>query len=251
MDGRRNKVGRPIKCVVHISQLKKDDIRFWCEILTGLATVISAIIVVLTLHEMQVQRNNAYMPDVIFETASVTVSWGNPQSLDEYDTVVEEEANLNPSSINLPVRNIGVGVAKKLSFTITHDNYIAWLSLFNELNPENQYTYTQNGNRLNVSNGATEVSFNADYHIEKAFLLPDAEETYVFVIPMQYTALLQEIFSTRNAAPVDIPDLKIQVCFEDVQGIKYEQTVLLAIEDYILVQDSDKNGFATYQIVMK
>lgn len=240
-----------IKSATVFLQSKRDSIRFWIEILTGFSTVVSAIIVVLTLYEMQVQRNNAYMPDIIFETVSVNVSWGDSEKLNDYDSIVGEATEVNPSSVHIPVRNIGVGVAKKISFTISDENFISWLSLFNKLNPESQYTYTKNGSMLSVFNGNTQISFNSDYRDEKTFLLPNAEEIYEFTIPMQYTILLQKIFSTRNAEPVDIPDLEIWVSFEDVQGVTYDKAISLAIEDYFFTQDSDGNGMATYQIVMR
>lgn len=101
--------------------------------------MLSAIIVIFTLHEMQIQRNNAYMPEIIFETVSVPFSWGTPQNIDVYHTLIDDETELNPTSIKIPVRNIGIGVAKKVTIKITYDNYISWLSLFNKLNPEHQY----------------------------------------------------------------------------------------------------------------
>lgn len=240
-----------IKNMIHVFQLEKENVKFWCEILTGFATVISAIIVLLTLREMQIQRNNAYMPEIIFETVSAPFSWGTPQNLDVYGSLIDDETELNPSSIKIPVRNIGVGVAKKISITITDDNYISWLSLFNKLNPENQYTYTRNGSMLTISNGTTQIVFNADYQIEKTFLLPNAEEIYEVVIPIQYTKLLQEISSIRSTTLVKIPSLEVNVSFEDVQGIAYNKKISLNIESYFLTSDSDGNGMAIYQIVME
>ena len=242
---------RPLKAAMSFLRSKKETIKFCLEILTGFSTVISSVIVILTLHEMQIQRNNAYMPDIIFETTTVTISWGNPENLDNYKSLVGADTDLNPSSINIPVKNIGVGVAKKISFTMDTDNYLSLLNLSNEINPENQYTYTQKDSRLTISNGLQEFNFTASFRDDKTFLLPDAEETYNFVIPFQYVSLLREIFLTLRASPNDIPDLQIQVFFEDVQGVKYNKTIILSPEPIFAVEDSDGNGLAIYQIAMK
>lgn len=233
----------------------RDNIKFWSEILASFATMVSAIIVVFTLHEMQVQRNNAYMPDIIFETVTVNISWGEPEKLNA--TFIDTELETNPSSVHIPSRNIGVGVAKKITYSLDSSNYISLLSVYNELMPENQYTYNQNGNFLSIHDGNGSMGFNANCQSEKVFLLPAAEEAYDFVLPMQYTTLLQEIYSScharprRNPQPVNIPDIKLNVSFEDVQGVKYSKTIPLAIEILFFAEDEDGNGMATYQIVME
>lgn len=239
------------KKVIHIFQSKKETVKYCCEIITSFATMLSAIIVIFTLHEMQIQRNNAYMPEIIFETVSVPFSWGTPQNIDVYHSLIDDETELNPTSIKIPVRNIGIGVAKKVTIKITYDNYISWLSLFNKLNPEHQYKYTQNGNMLTISNGTTQFAFNADYQFEKTFLLPNAEEICEVVIPVQYAKLLQEISSLRNTTLIEIPNIEVNVSFKDVQGIVYDKKISLKIEDCFLTSDSDANGIAIYRIIME
>lgn len=242
---------RLVNLIINNLQSKKDNIKFGSEILTSFATIISAIVVVLTLQEMQVQRNNAYMPDIIFETVSFNISWGDPEKLNDLGLNFDETKVTNSdSSYIVPVRNIGVGAAKKLSFTINDKNLIAWISFFNELNPENQYTYTQNGKMFSMANQSLQIGFPSNYHVEKTFLLPNAEEIYDFIIPMQYTLLLEEFFSTLNTEPIDIPNLEVQVSFEDVQGVKYSKTILLDIETTSSIQDSNGNGMAICQVSM-
>lgn len=104
---------RLVNLIINYLQSKKDNIKFGSEILTSFATIISAIVVVLTLQEMQVQRNNAYMPDIIFETVSFNISWGDPEKLNDLGLNFDETKVTNSdSSYIVPVRNIGVGAAK-------------------------------------------------------------------------------------------------------------------------------------------
>lgn len=101
-----------------------------------------------------------------------------------------------------------------------------------------------------MANQSLQIGFPSNYHVEKTFLLPNAEEIYDFIIPMQYTLLLEEFFSTLNTEPIDIPNLEVQVSFEDVQGVKYSKTILLDIETTSSIQDSNGNGMAICQVSM-
>ena len=239
-----------IKNASQFLRSNKETIKFYCEILTAIVSVISVIMVFLTLHEMQVQRNNAYKPDIIFETSSVAFSLGDPEKIDSYDNIINSDTSLNPASINIPIRNIGAGIAKNLSLTITSDSYSSWLSLLDELNSEKNYSFTKEGNRMIVSDGSKVVSLAANYTVKKTFLLANAEEKYEFILPEHYTALLREMVQTKKQAMADIPNLEILISFEDVQGISYNKKVSLAIKEDFSVLDSENNGLATYKICM-
>ncbi|RBP61048.1 hypothetical protein DES36_11547 [Alkalibaculum bacchi] len=198
--------------------LKKEIIKTSIEIFTNFATIISAIVVLFTLWEMQIQRNNAYMPDIIFEPTQVNISWGDTTNI--VNPFVNPEEVVNPISVKVPSRNVGVGVAKHLTYSIDISTYIDWIELCKELNDENQYTYTRNENQYAVTINNTDIMFSPTYEINKVFLLPNAEESFDFVIPIQYITLLQEIYSIRGREHVVIPNIKVLVTFTDVQGIK-------------------------------
>ena len=248
--------------------LNKESIKLWCEILTVFATVISTILVLSTLHEMKVQRNNTYMPNLLFETVTFAFSWGDLETLkDEISYKKIEEKPMNPDDIKIPVRNIGVGVAKNLSFTMRIENYASWLSSFNEQYPEIQYTYDQQTDFLIVprTNQRSHYasSFYAGSQENKAFLLPNAEEVYEFVLPSYCISLLREFALARysdDKANIDtdnevaeIPDLKIQllISFEDIQGVKYNKTIVLKVQPVLSVYDMlQDSGLTAYSIIM-
>ena len=93
--------------------------------------------------------------------------------------------------------------------------------------------------------------FSTKYKTEKVFLLPNAEEIFDFVIPVQYTRLLQQIYTVRGAEHITIPNFKIIVSYTDVQGVKYVNPISLHIEDQFILENVDGSGYATYQIIMK
>lgn len=227
----------------------RDSIKTVISILTNFATIVSALLVLFTLWEMQKQRNNAYMPDIIFDTVTVNLQWGNTKNLDK--PLADTDVEYNPSSILIPTRNIGVGVAKQITYSIDSSTLIELLNLLNELDTNNKYTYTQKENQFIICKDGTEIIFPTEYETKKAYLLPNAEEVYDFILPMQYAKTLQEIYYLRNSALIDIPDIKINVVFKDVQGVEYNNLITLTIEDYFYTTDTEGNGLATYKISMK
>ena len=231
-------------------------IKFICEIVTSLTAVISAIIVLLTLHEMQIQRNNAYMPDLIVETLYFIVTWGDTTQFNDmikyYSTAHEME--VNPARIKLHVRNIGVGVAKKLSLSMATDNYISWLLFLKKLNPEIQYSFKQiNQSILEITKEGHKLIFNHCAE-KKPFLLESSKEVFDYGI-INYTDLLCDIALSLTSKDkhnelLNIPDLKILASFEDVQGKKYNKEILLKTT-FSFMSFSDCNGYAGCQIEMK
>lgn len=149
------------------------------------------------------------------------------------------------------ITNIGVGVVKQITYSIDKSNFIALFDLLNELNTENEYSYSQNGNQFIVKTDGLKVMFSGNHEMTEVFLLPNAEEIFDFVIPVHYTRLLQGIYLVRGAEHVDIPDIKVSISFIDVQGVKYTRQIFLSINDICIFEDSDGNGMASYKIAIK
>ena len=217
---------------------KKKNIVWIFDVLGTLVALVAAVISLVTLFEMKIQRNNAYMPTIVFESVEVKTDLTNS----------EQEGIYN--GIKLSTRNIGVGVAKKITFELDSSNYIRWLKLYNDLNPENPYHYEMNHGVVTISMGGKVVNFAADYKSEKLFLLPNAEESYEFMLPAHYKILLHEIYKNANTGLIDIPDLEIKVAYSDVQNVMYEETVRLSVNTMLFTIGSEGEKSVTYQIIM-
>lgn len=152
--------------------------------------------------------------------------------------------------IRFSTRNIGVGVAKKIIYEIDYSNYIRWIDFYNELNPNNKYIYEINKNMLHISKDGISMGFSPNFKTEKLFLLPNAEEKYEFVLPAQYTMLLQEIYKSFNEHIKEIPDIEVKVSYFDVQGILYEETVYLSVETLLYINNGEEERSVMYQINM-
>ena len=224
--------------------------------LTNLATIISVIIVLLTLREMQIQRNNAYRPDIVFESVSVHFIWGQH---DKYFSSVHgclsnpfAKGDFNPYYLQIPLKNIGVGVAKNITYSIDASSFIELLDYLNGISDENNYTYDEmDDGSLFLRNGQWQRMVSSTLNSKVLYLLPNAEETYDFYIPEVYLELLKNIYLSCGDEPHNIPAIKINLSFEDVQGVRYTNTVFLTIGTYFYWEDADGNGSSSCRISMK
>ena len=217
---------------------KKSDIVWIFDILGTFVALIAAVISLVTLFEMKIQRNNAYMPTIVFETAQVNTDLRN----NEHEGIYE--------SISFVTRNIGVGVAKKISFTLDSSNLIRWIELYNTMNPENPYPYQIKNGVMQVTIDGKKIAFEADHKTEKLFLLPNAEESYEFALPSPYTILLYEIYKHANTGAIAFPELEVDVTYYDVQNVQYKETLHLCVKTLFFINSENQQG-VTFQIYMK
>lgn len=87
-------------------------------------SIISTVLVLLTLFEMQAQRNATYFPDISLNQTEVAIAWNKNGLLDtnisdETKQIISKIANTD-TQINVPpqlkIYNIGVGTAKDITF---------------------------------------------------------------------------------------------------------------------------------------
>lgn len=221
-------------------------------ILTNVATIISVIVVLLTLREMQIERNNAYRPDIAFEPVSVHFIWGQHDTYDPSGYLPNPfaEGDFNPHYLHIPVKNIGVGVAKNITYSIDGLSFVELLNYLNELSDENNYTCDEVNGSLLIKNEQWQRVVSVSGHTRVLYLLPNAEETHDFFVPDVYLQLLKEVYLSCEDEPHNIPDISINLSFEDVQGVQYTSKIFLSVSTYFY-WDDDGNGSSSCQISMK
>ena len=86
-------------------------------------SIISTFLVLLTLFEMQAERNATYLPDISLNNTEVAIAWdenGLPYISDEAEAAFSKMINDNNTQVNtlpqIEVYNIGVGTAKDITF---------------------------------------------------------------------------------------------------------------------------------------
>lgn len=235
-----------------VSKLNTPDtsgcIKFWVEIVAAVATAgaaiaaaVSAYLARRTLKEMETQRNNAYKPDIVVEPSPIILSWGN------------FEAGEDPETVAMELKNIGIGVAKNITFAVNVDNCMRLVSILNKIGSEGSYMLSkkENNNLLLRCPNDDIFPYNLESD-EKYYMLPNAEKTYKLDMSRIHVDLLRRISQNAlaNNLPVllmNIPDLEVLVSFEDIQGVKYKKEISLSVEVPRINYD-EKRGEALFLI---
>lgn len=187
-------------------------------------TFISILLVFLTLNEMQIQRNNTYLPQIVAESLDTTVlNWERKQDITYLNDT--ETASSLYKDINLYILNIGVGVAKNLSFEWDDDNLIALADYINK--NSNTYTVNINNEMLQIKSTGIENGLMISDRISKLnFLQSDANSKFTLTIPREYFICYKLILMDQLYS---FPKLKLNISYEDIQGVKYTQTLTVNI----------------------
>ncbi len=226
---------------------QKFHLKTLIDYFVAFSTIISMLLVLFTLNEMRTQRDNTYMPDVVVETKQMFVYWGvkSPYIVDDPSLPIEDNTKI--THIKMELLNIGVGTAKEIKFTLNNEGIEKWITLLKEKNPKKEYSYNDEEGIINLNIDGRKIGFGKDYKFEKLFLLPNANESFSFYLPLIYPILIQKLYESY----VTIPEIPITIEYSDVQGKQYKKNASLLIESLLLSADSEGNGFAQYNIVIE
>ena len=111
-------------------------------------SIVSILLVYFTLVEMQVARNNSYLPDIHFSKTSFAITWNMPEQSDSnelMDNMFQQLCSTTEYIDTVPqieLINIGMGTAKNIHMEWAHsDNMRALSSYLYEVNPEPSFAY--------------------------------------------------------------------------------------------------------------
>lgn len=215
--------------------------------------VISILLVLLTLLEMQVSRNNAYLPDIYFNNTTFTITWDEYglTGSDHLEDVLFQNLTSSTDYINeipkIKLTNIGVGTAKYIYIEWIHDDNLQKLvDYLYKVN--NQATF-----RYKINNGTNTLIVNENMYTtskpyrEIAYMKNESEDK-IIVFPYEYWECIREScinFSDPNVRP---PFLDLLLRYSDVQGKVYTVKKTLTIEPTMIVIQADNSGYAQFEI---
>lgn len=180
----------------------------------AILTLISVLGVFMTLKEMQVERNAAYAPDILINPVGVASNWSFLPE-DDYDPLTYSDEN-----VDLTVINAGVGIAEYVKFEWDESNVERLAEELNKTSSElaNSYTLNDYLQRNRWFSDSEESSLT--------YILPDGQQEYLLRVPFQYLHIIREIVKEQNSSILEnnhFPELKLNVTYYDVQGIKFEK----------------------------
>jgi hypothetical protein len=217
-----------------------------------LVSIISTIIILLTLREMQIARDTAYKPCIQIDGATVAFAWNaEHKKIDDIDrtffrSVIGDTDPLNEVPI-LVIRNLGSGIARNIRFNWQYiDNLRALYSYFLCLDSTPDYVYQIMANGVYVDSEWSGTVFQEGYGVfQVPYLSNDrglGKTKYSVELPSMYYSLIASMISNChwvgvfNADPSDlyklnkIPDIVIALEYSDMQGKTYKENISLRIK---------------------
>lgn len=229
---------------------KKRSFDFKNAVIQITISMISTFLVLLTLFEMQAERNATYLPDIYLSNAKVAISWdknGLPCITPEIEDIVSKMADEDIIINKLPqikIYNIGVGTAKNISFNWnTQRNMEAFMDI---LNPCDGINVSFDGNMLQIKTPATEQGIGEADNSQFDFLLNSTKEFETLAFPYSYYTLIKESYIRTDNK--EIPTLYLSVSYSDVQGKAYNRTIQINADIFFLEKNSDGSGFCIYTL---
>lgn len=213
-------------------------------------SIISTILVLLTLFEMQAARNATYLPDIFLSNTKVAISWdknGLPCITQEAKDTISTTADKNTIINKLPqikIYNIGVGTAKNISFNWdTQKNMNAFMDV---LNPCDDIDISFDGNMLHLKTPTIEQGIGEADKSQFDFLLNSTQEFETLTFPFSYYTLIKESYIRTDNKK--IPTLYLSVSYSDVQGKSYNRTIQINADISFLTKNSDGSGFCIFTL---
>lgn len=236
------------------------------QIVMAILTFFSLIGVVLTLREMQADRNAAYKPTILMNASEFNISWnsdGNEDwlALSPNDSNSSHTVNDDGSvtgTFNLPVNifpnnglesftvvNLGVGAAKDIYFEWDQNNLSRLSNYLAECNPSKS-DFCTFGESAVFSFDEGLVVTDIDSSVRLMYMLPNASETYTLPLPTAYSILIHEIM---KCSP--LPGrmyLVLYAEYSDVQGNGIKDVFYIALNRAYYKSAEDNSGSALYQL---
>lgn len=228
------------------------------EIITSL---LAFVISFLTLQEMQTERDNAYLPDLYFQSVVAGVSWDSSgpcysASFDEASSQIL--TNLQISYIDEPpvlkIANMGIGKAKNIEIDWLHrQNVDALLNYLYSINDESEFTLVETDIGFHMKSKTVNYITSEPGQQRILYLLND-DETDFMSLPREYWECIRQIFyesynHNSGYVALNIPNLILSISYTDVQGKQYKYKREIQIEMFpgvIMPLESQDGGLALF-----
>jgi len=197
----------------------REKLKMALEVLVALSTIITLPVVCLTLREMQIQRDKAYEPAIVFERQELEFLWDG-----------------SSESPYINVLNVGVGLARNIVISV--DLKTALLSWIDKINKSSEVQYSlkedpsQEERLLLYRNDQdAPLPFRADFSWEQSYLLPNAEQKETLDLPHGVAVLLAE-YAKLGGDYIGAYELAIplSVSYDDIQGKSFDKVINIYIK---------------------
>ena len=201
---------------------------FW-QCFTGIAQILSTLLVFFTLLEMQKERDCSYRPDIIIMNTTLMIERdgdiNNVEDLSQLEAIISKYAN---SRCSTEVFNIGVGSAKNITITVIPESITSLIKHIKEkCIPGFSITEDRHGydNKKTSGSIAKLVLTN-----NISYLCPQKENSAnVDVLQIIEWIIGQITYEDLSEEEITefytekIPPIQIIITYYDMQGVMYEK----------------------------
>ena len=204
-----------------------------------------------TLFEMQAARNATYMPDVALSSTEVAIAWdenGLPyvaaEDMEIISKIIKEDTIVN-SSPKMKIYNLGVGIARNISFKWEKSRNIK--QFMNILNGSADIEVSVDDGLINIKTPRMEYGIWEPDNVTMDMLLNSTEEYESLFFPYSYYQLIREVYIGTGERR--IPDVCLTISFSDIQGKVYEKHMQINTQISFMKQNADGSGFCVFYLV--
>ena len=214
-------------------------------------SIISTILVLLTLFEMQADRNAAYRPDISFADAEVAIAWDG--ELETENTEENQSWNLDSFfetyDVNvtpqLMMYNIGVGTAKNIKLQWDHGSNVE--NFIEAFEPYDDISILLDDNMIYIETDKSVIGQGVGNGYTTEFMLSSVEDYCTIQFPIAYSYLIRELL-TRSLPSNQLPTLSLSVTYTDIQNKTYSKCINIYIQTISYISDAYGNGCCVYEL---
>lgn len=241
-----------------------DKKKFIIQIIVSVATsLLSALLVFVTLLEMQSERNTAYQPSIAFARTEIAFAWNSEfLFVDEPDEYLLSRFNKwkDPDTIlnsipEIKMFNIGAANAKNIEINWCVEKNI---NQYKEKIEKLEYHIDTNGDKdaIWLYHKREEFAFeivNRNYY---DFLLNSSDSFERFTFPKIYIEFFKIHLSLRDNYKITedwlvLPDLFFKIEFRDIQNKVYKINMVMNIKIKDCWNLSNGDGYGLIQITTR
>lgn len=231
-------------------------------------TIISAVLVLFTLFEMQKERDTAYRPYIVMNAIEETAEWdseGDLLWLKNYTrpSEITEETDVDGTihgTITLPmtlfkpssfyqysVVNIGAGAATEVTYSWYDTNSQSLYDYLCSIDSKYKSFYQAGASDVFDCNNNLFV-LDKETTYRQMYIEPNSSQTLYLDFPAQYSLLTGMIMKNyKRDSSEQLPNLFLNVEFKDIQNKSFAETVMISISMVEKSEQSDGSGSVTYQ----
>lgn len=219
-------------------------------------SLVSTLIVLLTLFEMQAERNLAYMPNVHINSTGVKFAWDqnhqigiNPIEVSEQEKQLFDSYEYTEGLVvNSAIQNTGIGIATEV--------YVDWLYEEN-MRAFQKFFHDKVDIAMEIRNNIFAIQYNGltiGSPISKnkryiyGFLSSDPNQKETLTIPDQYVFLYECAYA--NFQHESIPHVRFMIEYNDIQGKTYSKRFTIKPSPDFVTMHPEGHGFGVVNFIV-